>query len=303
MMLLTLLGTIFPLISSAVAGQAITVNPSFYNKAVLPLAVLLVMIMGVAPLLTYGRADLAALARRLRTPLVISVVAMIGILAMTGFSFWTASCTLAISLTVCGIADDYANVVATRRRATSGGWFSCAFGALDANHRRYGGHLAHLGVAMIVAGVAGSSLYATKSEQQLRLGQSTTVGHYTLALDEIRTLKGENYEAAEAVLKVADGRGGTSIVRPQTRQYQKAEQRSAEIAFQTGLREDLYVSLLGTDGENAALQIIVNPLVIWIWIGGIALAVGGVWGMLPQFARSQRPATNEILEAEPVTAS
>lgn len=306
MMLLTLLGTVFPLINGLAQGlgitdNSITITQGFYNKAVLPFAILMLMMMGVAPLLMYGSMKIGDLFRRMRIPLAIASLTTIFVALTVGTSLWTILCTLAITLTICGMAADYITVVFLRRKNTQGSLAGSFLAVLDANHRRYGGHLAHLGMAMIVAGVLGSSLYAEKQELQLMTGDSATVGAYTVRLDAVQTVKAANFTGYEAAVTVTDRNKKDHQLSPQIRRYNKSEQNNAEVDFLTGLREDVYVTLQGFEaGEAAAIKVVVNPLVLWIWIGGIAMTIGGFWAMLPTLVRSRAQA-EAIQEAKVAT--
>lgn len=299
MMVLTLFMTVFPLLSGGGTFQ-----PAHYNKIVLPLAIVMFLMMGAAPMLSYGASGkLRDAMRRLRIPLVIAAVCTVAVLLRVGWSLWTASATFAIALTVSGIITDYISVVGSRRRNANEGFATAALAALDANHRRYGGHLAHIGMAMIVAGVVGSSLYATKASLTMTRGQTQKVGHYSVKFDGLENARGSNFQGVEAVIQVTDASGKTSEMRPQLRQYTKWEQTNAEVAFLTGLREDVYVTLLGVEPPNdAAVQVVINPLVLWIWLGGIAMTLGALWCMLPTFSRKRQPELLETQSREEVLA-
>ena len=288
MTLLTLLGTVFPLISELASGKSITVTQGFYNKSVLPLAIVMLMMMGAAPLLMYGSNKLSDLLRKMRIPLAIAISATIAVAATVGPNPWTIACTFAITLTVCGIIADYSAVVAARWRKGEGSLVGSALAVIDLNHRRYGGHLAHLGMAMIVAGVAGSSLYAEKQSLELFPGDSAKVGAYTLRLDSVKVVQESNFSGYEALVTVTDRNGQLHQLKPQIRRYDKSERNNVEVAFLTRLRDDVYVSILGYErGSTAAIQVVINPLVLWIWIGGIAMTVGGLWAMLPTMIRGR----------------
>lgn len=177
------------------------------------------------------------------------------------------------------------------------------------NDRRYGSHVVHTGVVMIVAGIAGSSLYNRNQTIQLAPGGSATVGRYTVARDSLGEARGANYSAVEAAVRVTDAKGGrVESLRPQRRFYDKAEDASTEVAIRSNWSEDLYATLAGWEqgGRLATLQVIVNPLVRWIWAGGIVLTLGAVYCLLPRFGgRGERAAGKgeppKAAEPEPAT--
>ena len=292
MMALTLLGTIFPLITELIATQGITVTQQFYNRAVLPFSLLLLAMMGIGPLLGYGTSKLQELRRRLIWP-AIAAIGTVTVLVVLGIhSGWAIACGIVISLTLAGIlADVLATVIRGQRNILV---------LIDSNHRRYGGYLAHIGVAMIVAGVAGSSLYSTKTTLQLHPGESAHAGRYHVQLDSLTEVDRDNHTALQAALTATSDSGARYTLHPEVRKYAKSEQANAEVAIRMSLTEDLYLMLMGVQADThahaqadtdiiASVQVITNPLVSWIWFGGIAMTLGGIWCLLPSLRRAKLP--------------
>jgi len=292
MMLLTLLGTMFPVISRMIAGQTMSVSQSFYNRAVLPLGLVLVALMGLGPLLTYGRMGLGKLVRSLVVPLILAVAAIVTLVACGCHGGWALLAGAAVGMVAGGILANLFGTILARRENAAGGMIPAALRIVIANRRRYGAQLAHAGMAMMVIGVAGSSLYNTSRKLMLMPQQSAEVGRYTLKLNGIGLVRGENYSALQATVTMTDGGGFVSQLRPQRRGYDKWEQPSSEVAIQSTWREDLYVNLGGQDKNDGvvALEVFVNPLVSWIWAGGLVLTLGGLVNLVPRSARSVLPA-------------
>jgi cytochrome c-type biogenesis protein CcmF len=290
MTVLTTLGTMFPAITRAAAGQSLTVSQSFYNRAVLPLALLMVAVMALAPVLGYGRNVAKKLLNNLAIPLAVAVVSIV-ILAVLGIrSVWALSSAAVCAVLLVSILIDTARGVRARQRNTHENLFVATLKLLDANHRRYGSHVVHAGVALMVIGIAGSSLYNTKETLQLRPGDASKVGRYNLKLEKLHETRDVNFSAVEAVVTLVDPSGNRHDLRPQRRFYDKAEDANSEVALRSGWREDLYVTLAGWEdgGKLVALQVLINPLMKWIWVGGIAVAVGAIVALLPRvFAAPQ----------------
>ena len=116
-------------------------------------------------------------------------------------------------------------------------------------------------------------------------GQSATVGKYSVRLDGLSEVRGPNYSAVQSTITVTDARGKVEELRPQRRFYDKAEDASSEVAIRSNWGEDLYINLAGWDGGGhlATLQVIINPLVRWIWAGGVVLTLGAVFCLMPKF--------------------
>ena len=261
MMLITTIGTLFPLISRLFSKESITLGPEFYNAVILPLAMALLILMGAGPVLRFA-AVRGSLRKRLIVPVILTHVAVILAAVLSDRNLWTVLTAGTATFIVACIVDDVVRSLPNMR----------------ANLRRWGGQIVHLGIAMILVGVAGSSLYNVKKEWPMHFGQSVEIGRYTLRLDALNEVKRANYTAGEAVMTLTAPGGKQIVLRPQRRRYHKSEQPNTEVAIYMSLREDVYVTLAGWKGEGEIthIQAIVNPLVIWIWIGGIAMGVGAL---------------------------
>jgi cytochrome c-type biogenesis protein CcmF len=288
MMLVTLVGTIFPIISRGVSGHEVTVNQSFYNKVVGPMGMLLVALMAVGPMLVYGGDAAKRLVRGLIVPAILAV-------AIVAFAFvrglhngWALIATGIASLGVAAVlADFFAAIVHHVRNGEMP--IAAIVRIIDGNHRRYGGQLAHLGMLMILVGIVGSSLFTQKENFELKENQTAQLGGFTLRFEKLEMVQQANFMGYEAVVHVTDRNGSVSTLRPQIRKYDKAEQNNSEVAIQSSWRGDLYLTLAGFENDIAGIQAIVNPLVGWIWIGGIVMAAGAVLCLLPRLIPIKLP--------------
>jgi cytochrome c-type biogenesis protein CcmF len=280
---ITMVGTMFPVISRTFAGQQITVSPSFYNKVVAPLGMVLVALMTVGPLLTYGKDAGARLLRGAIVPTIFgatttTVACVLGLRSVWGL--------LATGIIACGLASvlvDLAKSIAARANSHNENPVSALIRVLDSNHRRYGAQTVHVGMLMIVIGITFSSLFEQKHTYSMKPGESVEFAGRTLTLVEVKPIQAANFEAAQAVLSMTDSKGVSTSLNPQIRKYAKWEQLNSEVSIQSNLREDVYVTLAAVDRHGGVtIQAIVNPLVSWIWIGGIVLTVGAVVGLLPR---------------------
>jgi cytochrome c-type biogenesis protein CcmF len=290
MTFLTLLGTLFPLISGALASRPLSVNAGFYNKAVLPLGLCLVLVMSIGPALDAGKHAAPAI-RRLAWPGLTAIAAsIIASLLLQRASLW-----LILVAGICaGAITCYALELAKAWRARMhnlGENPLIAFVRLiNSNHRRYGGQIVHMGIALITAGIAGSSLLGTKQDLQLTVGQTIAFAGGSLKFDDIHQVARQNYEAVEAVVIFTDAHGAQTTLRPQRRFYTRNAESSSEVAIETGVSRDLYVTLVGWEagGTVVSFQAFVNPLVSWIWAGGGIIVLGAIICLLPRLAPARR---------------
>ncbi|MCC7408202.1 MAG: heme lyase CcmF/NrfE family subunit [Phycisphaeraceae bacterium] len=300
----TLVGTLWPAIYSLFGGAAmdggameggpaVGLNSAFYNRIVLPMGLVLLALMAAGPMLTIA-GNGKQLARRMTGPFVggLAVVAIQLLLGIRGL--WPLACGAVVGTALTSVALGFVQAVNLRRGQTGQGALSAAIHVFDGSHRRYGGQIVHLGMLMVMAGIAGSSLFGIKDTFSLEKGQSRTVAGYQIHYLDFRQVKGSNYTALQADLRLEAPDGTTTDLAPQTRYYSKSSQPNTEVALMTNLRRDIYVTLAGWDhdGRLATLEARINPLVAWIWVGGIVLSLGAVIGLMPRFlpARQTQPA-------------
>jgi cytochrome c-type biogenesis protein CcmF len=300
-MLLVLIGTIFPVLTHLVKGEQITVGEPFYNKVVVPIAMALVALMVIAPLLKYDR-NRGKFLRALAIPAAAGVIAAVALWAVWGITEpWALLTAVLIVPMVLAVLIDVGRSAWTRARQMNENVVAAFFRLADGNHRRYGAWVVHLGVAMMVVGIAGSSLFDVKETHQLSPGQTAAFGRYHLTFNGLTEERRSNYTAVVADVIVTDDKGRTTEVKPERRFFDKAENAYSEVALRRSLKQDLYLTLAGWEngGRITAIQTIVNPLVNWIWIGAVVLCLGGFLPMLPRLfgtAKQAEPVSVEPLE-------
>lgn len=283
MMLVVLIGTIFPVISRVFTGTSTSLGPPFYNKVVAPAGLLLVALMAIGPLLSYGEEAARRFARGSLIPSLAAIVAGITVWAHGFHNAWAVACAAIASAAVTAALIDFGRMLIARARDEK--LLPAFFRLIDGNHRRYGGQLVHMGILLVVIGVTGSSVFSTNQTFQLTPGHSTDFAGFKLSLNSIAQSRGANYMMTEANLTATDANGGSMTLKPQRRVYDKwEEQTSSVVAIGSNWKRDLYLNLAGWDegGENVAIQAIVNPLVNWIWAGGWVLAIGAVICLIPR---------------------
>src|SRR5262249_3715581 len=154
------------------------------------------------------------------------------------------------------------------------------------SRRRYGGYIIHVGIVSIFVGIAASSVFRVEAQQTMKAGDEMRVGRYTLRYDRIESQENGHVARTAAVLPVfVDGRQIDTLM-PEKRFYKKPKQPTTEVANRSTLREDLYVVLGSYDPQTqlVTIQAYVNPLVVWIWLGGLILALGTAVAVWPTAA-------------------
>ncbi|HUB27430.1 MAG TPA: cytochrome c-type biogenesis CcmF C-terminal domain-containing protein [Tepidisphaeraceae bacterium] len=264
-----LAGTMFPVISAFFGGARTTPQPQFYDRVAGPIAFLVAALMAVGPLLHYGPTAARALGRGILVPAALAAAAAAIVFAMGIRGGWAMACAAIAAGAVATVALDLYH-----RR-----------GALFTNHRRYGAQLTHLGVVMLLVGITGSSVFSSKQSYQLNPGDSVAFAGRTLKLDQISEDPGTDCSVVSAIITVTEPDGGIVTLQPQRRFFDKwDDQPNSVVAIHSTWTRDLYVTLAGWDetGKNVAIEAIENPLVCWIWVGGIVLIAGGFICILPR---------------------
>jgi cytochrome c-type biogenesis protein CcmF len=283
MTLVVLIGTVFPVISRVFTGTSTTLGPPFYNKVVAPAGLLLVALMAIGPLLTYGKEAARRLARGSLIPALAAIVAGVAVWARGFHNAWAVACAAIAAAAVTAALIDFARMLFARCRDENP--LLALVRLIDGNHRRYGGQLVHVGILLVVIGVTGSSVFSTNQTFQLIPAHSTGFAGFKLTLNSITQSRGVNYQMTEANLTATDADGRSITLKPQRRVYDKwEEQTSSVVAIGSNWKRDLYLNLAGwdEDGQNVAIQAIVNPLVNWIWAGGWVLTIGALICLIPR---------------------
>jgi cytochrome c-type biogenesis protein CcmF len=284
-------GTIFPTISEAISGTKISVNASYFNQVAIPFLLAIVLLSGICILITWRRIPLKKLRLNILWSLIAALVVVIVLVAF-GMRHWYALlvyfiCTFVIS----ALFSQWFREVTALSRAKAISWFRACFGLFVANRGRYGGFIVHIAIVIIAIGVVGSSLFDVEREAELLPGQSMTINDYTITFDSlIPEGSGASKMIISAELDVYKGDTFIGNMFPKVIFHTNFEQPVSEVAIRSTLAEDLYLILASwetitlTDGSEtirAGIAALVNPLVIWIWIGGGIFLCGGLIAFWP----------------------
>ncbi len=268
---IVLIGMLYPIVAASF-GVQLSVGPPFFNKAAGPVALLLVAVMAVGPLLRWRRDDAKAVLRRVMLPIGATMVASIALLFVwPGVLPW-AGLSLAAGLAVASVAPLW------KRNLKRTPLFT------------YGMVIAHLGIAVSLAGMASDSAFTKETLVAVRAGEPARVGPYTVTLDGISPVIGENWSALEARLTATRG-GSERILRPQLRFFANPPTSTNESAILTVLDGQLYTVLGQPDGQGRwQLRLWWKPFVTLIWFGGVLIALGGMLSLLGRVRRERRAA-------------
>ena len=272
-----LLGTLYPLLIDALGGGKLSVGPPYFDAVFVPLMLPALFLIGVAPFARWKAASLVELARLLRWAFV--VAALVGALAPLLGGAWKPMVALSLLLAVWIVLTAVLNVVQRVQATRADAAFSAALWRQPRSF--FGMHLAHVGIAVFVVGVALVNGYQTEKDVKMAPGDTVSVGGYSFRFNGVNAQRGPNYQALVGdVDLLRDGRVLRQL-KPEKRNYFASSMPMTEAAIDSGLLRDVYVSLgepidrARPDGEWA-VRVYHKPFVGWIWGGCLIMALGGL---------------------------
>src|SRR5437588_1262928 len=285
-------GTLFPILSEAIKGTKITVGPPFFNQVNVPLGLALLAMTGIGPLIAWRRASLPNLRRQFAVPATAGGLTLL-VLLVGGMRDFYALMAIALGGFVAAtIVQEFARGARARHRQYDEA-YPAALGRLIArNRRRYGGYIVHTGIVILFVAFAGMA-FKTETEASLRPGESASIRSpygwtYRLTHLGISQYDALNRQVTAATLEVSRDDKRLGVLTTEKRQHVDAFGRptfqpSTEPSIMSMLREDIYTVLGGTVNgtEQAVFRFTINPLVWWVWYGGMIVALGGLIVMWP----------------------
>ena len=291
-MFAVLWGTVFPLISEAVKGVKITVGAPYFNKIAIPMGLLLLLLTGVAPLFAWRRTSLESLRRNFTRPLLVAAV-----IAVASFPFGVRGLyplmTIFLSAFVIAtiVAEFYRGSRVIRQKQHVN-WLAAATHLTHRNTRRYGGYIIHFGIALLFVGFVGNALSVDREAEMLP-GDEFSLRNYRFALRELEQKENDNYITNRARIDVSKNGKFLTTLFPERRLYKSSQQPTTEVDIRSRLSEDIYLVFAGMtdDQERAVIHAYLNPLVMWVWIGGLVMVLGTIIALIPsQPALARLPA-------------
>ncbi|MGN6375191.1 MAG: heme lyase CcmF/NrfE family subunit [Sphingomonas sp.] len=274
---IVLIGTLYPLVAAAF-GTKLSVGHPFFDSTAGPIALVLVAVMALGPLLRWRRDDARAGLRRIAVPAGVTLVALFALLLL-GHNIHLLpllGLALAAGVAVASVAPLWGRKLLRTPLFT------------------YGMVVAHLGIAVSLAGMASESAFNQETLVATRIGEVQHVGPYSVTLKGVRPLVGVNWSAIEGVLEVRRGGGAAHILLPQSRFFSTPPQTTNESAIRTAVDGQLY-TVLGDQDDSGRWQLRLwwKPFVTLIWLGGALVAIGGALSLLGRVLRERRAGRRE----------
>jgi cytochrome c-type biogenesis protein CcmF len=268
--------------SEWISGSRISVGAPFFNKVMIPTGLLLLILTGVGPLLAWRKTSPDSLKRNFAIPLITGVVAAVVFFALGYRDIYSLVCFMLCFFVAMTVVMEFyrgARVIMTRSGASL---IASAIELTMRNTRRYGGYIVHMGMVLVFIGLAGAA-FNKDVQKDMQLGSSMQIGRYTLILQTYDIRAEKNYTSQRMIVEVLEGQKEVMMLYPEKRQFPTAEQPGTMVAIHSTLREDLYVVFAGINPDTniPVIHAYLNPLVKWIWFGGVIVVFGTVVALLP----------------------
>ncbi len=261
-----LLGTLFPLISDALAIGKISVGPPYFNMIMVPLAVVLVIVMGFGFVLRWKSDRWSRLQGKLWLPLIFALVAatilpLIYAPSFDGLSFMGLLMAAWVAFT--------ALMWVLRLKRSPFKMSGTTWGAM----------LAHIGLAITFTGITLVSIYNVEEDIRVEKGTSYKVNEYLFTFEGVTEVEGPNYTAYQGKVKITENGKLVTVLQPEKRIYRVQTMPMTEAGIDAGIFRDLFVALGEPLGDKGAwsLRIQYKPFIRWIWLGAIFMGIGGLF--------------------------
>ena len=299
-------GTVFPILSKAIEDQTVTVGAPFFNKVMTPIGLLLLFLTGAGPLLAWRKTSFQSIRRNFTLPLSVASVgsAILFALGVRQLYAWMTA-FLCIFVTVCILAEFYKGA-RTRQRTLSENLAQAVYNLTLRNTRRYGGYIIHLGIVLLFAGFIGQA-FKSETKGLMQEGDLLRAKGYLLRCESLAAGENPNYAWQRATFSVVKDGRALGTIDPERRLFKASQEVTSRVAIRSTLAEDLYVVLAGDDQESgkAIIQVFINPLVAWVWIGGVVMLLGTLLALVPSRVEREmaqiRQAPEEALAVEDET--
>ena len=264
------LGTIYPLLVEAFTNNKISVGEPYYNSTVVPIMIPAILVMGIGPMLSWGREDKSKIFKKIFPSILLTAIITIFI-----FLFYQTYSFIGIVgiLLAFWIISNSVIILFRKKENLSNGMI-----------------IAHLGIGLLILGITGSSVWQEEKITQMKIGNETNIQEYNIILKEINEIKGPNYLALQGNFFVYDkNKNIIAKLKPENRFYPIRNNFTTEASIHTNLLRDLYIVLgQGNLNDGWVVRIYYNPLVIWIWIGALTIFLGGIVSMNSNLKKLQR---------------
>jgi cytochrome c-type biogenesis protein CcmF len=252
------LGTIYPLLVEAFTNSKISVGEPYYNSTVIPIMIPAILVMGIGPMLGWGKEDKSKFFKKIFPSILITAVMTILIFLI--YQSYSVIGIVGIVLSFWIISNNLIMLIKKNKK------YSISM------------IIAHLGVGLLILGITGSSVWQEEKITRMKIDSETKIEKYNIVFEKINEIRGTNYVALQGNFLIYDEKKNIiAKLKPENRFYPITNNFTTEASIHTNLFRDLYIVLGdGNLNDGWVVRIYYNPLVIWIWIGALVIFWGGI---------------------------
>jgi len=270
-----LLGTLYPLFADALGLGKVSVGPPYYNLVIAPLAIALFLVMAIGSLMSWKRGNLKGALRKLRAAAAAAAVTFILTLVIAGLSARSLWASLGLGLAVwllAGTLVEWAGRVGLFQRPLA----ETLRKALRVPRSAYGMTISHLGLAIVLIGIIGSTAWRTEYLDVMRPGDTASIAGYEVKFIRVDDgVQGPNYVATRGLFTVAKDDRLVAELHPERRTFTAPEQTLSNVAIHSSVGGDIYAVLSDPSEGGYIVRIYHNPVVPWLFLGAILMVLGG----------------------------
>jgi cytochrome c-type biogenesis protein CcmF len=301
-------GTLFPVLSGFLTGNKVTIDAPWYNSVAVPIGLFLLFLSGLGPLLPWRATSLKTVRRNFVLPTIALLVTVFVCVALgvrpwkdgvfdQGVFFALVAFGLAAGV-LTAIGSEFLRGMLVIARQSGRNLIWAKLQLIRRNPRRYGGYTVHVGVALVVVGLAGAA-FNRSVESEMALNDRVSIGPYTLQCSGFTQDSNANYDSEYALLDVSKNGRNLFHMTPEKRLYRASGQPQTMVAIHSTPAGDLYVVYEGMNPDTGrpVIKAMLNPLVGWIWAGVLLMFVGTLMALVP----AQKNGETKTLSPETVS--
>ena len=276
--MLILIGTVYPAFREAFTGAKLSLNATFFNTVNGPLFFLIILTVGICTVIGWKHSSLYQLFKKVLWPLVAAVIVAIVILILWVRDPIVLVGIFVLTFVLSSIIKEFIRAANVRNKIRGGGYLKSWLTLIGSNSQRYGGYIVHTGIVLMALGIIASSFYGTNKEETLKIGDSIEIKQYSVKYEGLTSRDTPDKTILTATLSVYQSGKFIKLMNAE-KYFQKSQQQSVtEVAIRSTPIDDLYIILQdwSDNGATADFKVLVNPLVLWIWIGGGIFLIGGL---------------------------
>ncbi|RUA13425.1 MAG: hypothetical protein DSY28_02655 [Alphaproteobacteria bacterium] len=264
------LGTIYPLLIEAFTNNKISVGEPYYNSTIVPIMIPAILIMGIGPMLSWGREDKSKIFKKIFPSILLTIIITVFI-----FLFYQSYNLIGIVGIILAFWIISNNFIILFQKIPN---------------RSSGMIIAHLGIGLLILGITGSSVWQEEKIARMKINNEIKIKKYNIIFKEINEIRGPNYVALKGNFLVYDEKKTIiTKLKPENRFYPITNNFTTEVSIHTNLLRDLYIVLgEGNINDGWVVRVYYNPLVIWIWIGALTIFLGGIVSMTSNLEKLRR---------------